>query len=348
VIRVLVVDDSPVARELMVRILGSDPDLQVVATACDGKEALDAVLRHGPDVVTMDVHMPVMEGYEATLLIMRTRPTPIVIVTASPAAGEAASAFRAEEAGALAVVRRPAGPGHADFEAEAMRLIETVKLMSEVKVVMRARPAAAAAAAVAGARPAPLPADVEIVAAGASTGGPVVLRTILSLLPRDFPVPVLIVQHMSPGFIHGLAEWLAGSTSLTVGVAADGERLLPGRVYLAPDGAHMGVAQGGRIALSGDDPENGMRPSVSHLFRSAARAAGRKALGVLLTGMGRDGVEELASMRKAGSVTIAQDRESSVVFGMAGEAIKIDAATLVLGPEAIASVLAGLARKEGS
>jgi chemotaxis protein methyltransferase CheR len=191
----------------------------------------------------------------------------------------------------------------------------------------------------------PVPAEIRLVAVGASTGGPLALQTVLAGLPRDFPVPVVIVQHIAPGFTDGFAEWLTESCGLPIHVANHGERILPGHVYLAPDGAQMRVESEGRLALSSDGPENGLRPSVSFLFRSVARVYGPQAVGVLLTGMGKDGAQELKMMRDAGAVTIAQDKESSVVHGMPGEAIGLEAATYVLPPVRMPAVLASLAAR---
>ncbi|OGA15018.1 MAG: chemotaxis response regulator protein-glutamate methylesterase [Betaproteobacteria bacterium RIFCSPLOWO2_02_FULL_66_14] len=344
-IKVLVVEDSPVVREFLVHILGSDPGIRVVGTAHDGEEALEAIARMRPDVVTMDVHMPKMNGLDATRRIMETCPTPIVVVSGSTDPAMVATTFEAMEAGALAVLHRPAGIGHPDHEATARELVQTVKLMSEVKVVRRWASARRDSIA----RPAPprlerAPGSCKIVALGASTGGPPVLQTILSQLPVDFPAPVLIVQHMAAGFVRGFIEWLAHSSRLPVHLAAHGEQILPGHVYVAPDDLQMKVQRGGRIALTRDAPENGLRPSVSYLFRSVVEAYGGDAVAGLLTGMGRDGADELKLLKDSGTVTFAQDKDSSVVHGMPGEAIKLDAATLVLPPDKIADVLARLAR----
>ena len=187
------------------------------------------------------------------------------------------------------------------------------------------------------------PAKIRVVALGASTGGPLVLQTILAGLPKDFPAPVLIVQHMAAGFVQGFVEWLSQSSVLPVQIAAHGEIILPARVYVAPDDFQMKVRHGGKIALSRDAPENGLRPSVSCLFRSVAEVYGGEAVAGLLTGMGRDGAEELKLLREKGAATFAQDKDSSVVHGMPGEAIKLDAATFILVPEKIAAVLTGLA-----
>ena len=346
-IKVLVVDDSPVVREFLVHILGTDPGIEVIGTANDGEQALAAVARQRPDVVTMDIHMPKLGGLEATRRIMETHPTPIVIVSGSTDPREVATTFRAMEAGAVAVLRRPAGVGHADHEASVGELIQTVKLMSEVKVIRRwpragrkpeLAPAAEAHRAEAGAK-------VKVIAIGASTGGPPVLQTILAALPPDFPVPLLIVQHMAAGFTQGFVQWLAQTSSLPVHLAAHDEPVRAGHVYVAPDEFQMRVERDGKIVLSKDAPENGLRPSVSYLLRSVGAVYARDAVAGLLTGMGRDGAAELKLLRDQGAITFAQDQESSVVHGMPGAAIQLDAATFILPPEKISAMLTNLARK---
>ena len=346
-IKVLVVDDSPVTREFLVHVLSSDPDIQVIGTANDGQHAIEVVERDKPNVITMDIHMPKVDGLEATRRIMETHPTPIVIVSGSTDPGEVATTFRAMEAGALAVLRRPAGIGHPDHEATARELVRTVKLMSEVRVVRR-WPRVRPETEVTRSTDQGLtrgPAKVRVVAIGASTGGPPVLQAILAELPKDFPVPVLIVQHMATGFVRGFVEWLAQSARLPVHLATHGETMLPGHVYVAPDELQMKVGHSGTILLARGEPQNGLRPSVSCLFRSLAEVYGGEAVAGLLTGMGRDGADELKLLREKGAVTFAQDKESSVVHGMPGEAIKLDAATLILPAEKIAAALTSLANK---
>jgi two-component system chemotaxis response regulator CheB len=344
---VLVVEDSAVVREFLLHILRSDPEVEVVGTATDGEEALQAVERTRPDVITMDVVMPKMNGFEATRRIMETRPTPIVIVSGTPDITEITSAFRAIEAGALSVLPRPTGVGHPQHERTAADLIRSLKTMSEVKVIRRWRRSRSQDLAPGASLPAEtlLPtglANVAIVAIGASTGGPPVLQTILSRLGQTFPVPVLIVQHIAAGFTNGFVEWLAQSASLPVHLANQAEPVLAGHAYVAPEGFHMKVSARGRVSLTQEEPENGLRPSVSFLFRSVAKVYGANAIGVLLTGMGKDGARELKLMNEQGAVTIAQDRESSVVHGMPGEAIRLGAATYILSSEKIAAALTSL------
>lgn len=349
-IKVLIVEDSPVVRNLLTFILSSDPAIQVIGTAHDGREAIRAVGGEKPDVVTMDIAMPNMDGFEATRAIMETTPTPIVIVSASWDPQEVENIFRAMEAGALAAVAKPVGIDHPDYKHLAEELIRTVKLMSEVKVVKR-RPQEKKEAVISGESMAvtiaPATQDLKVVAIGASTGGPLAIEAILSRLPQDFPASLLIVQHIAPGFVRGFADWLASSSRLSVKIAAHGERLLPGRAYIAPDDLQMGVENGGRIILSDGEPENGLRPSVSWMLRSVSKAFGKNAIGVLLTGMGKDGAQELKQMRDRGTVTIAQDRESCVVYGMPGAAVAIDAASYVLSPAGIAKFLSGVSRGRG-
>jgi two-component system chemotaxis response regulator CheB len=345
-IRVLVVEDTLVAREFLVHALNSDPGILVIGTASDGEEALEAVALNTPDVITMDVHMPRLNGLDATRRIMETHPTPIVVVSGSWSRGQAPLAFTALEAGALAVVERPRGIGHPDQKSMVANLIQTVKLMSEVRVVRRwsRRPGSTSQGLVPPTHPDlhPSPA-IRLIAIGASTGGPPVLQTILSTLPADLAVPVLIVQHISPGFCEGFAEWLRQTSVLPIHIASHGEIALPGHVYIAQDGRHMGIGSDSRIRLTDDPPENGHRPSVSYLLRSVTKSFAERAVGVLLTGMGKDGAEELKLLKDCGAVTLAQDKESSVVHGMPGEAIQLGGATFVLASDRITAVLASLA-----
>ncbi|SIP86814.1 two-component system, chemotaxis family, response regulator CheB [Aromatoleum tolulyticum] len=340
-IRVLVVDDSPVARELLAHILNGAPETEVIGVANDGEAAVREAGRLRPDVIVMDIHLPGLDGFAATRKIMETWPTRIVMATATTDPKEVAANFHAMEAGALSVLAKPRGVGHPDFAADAEELVRTVRLMSEVPVVKRWPRGGRASHAPAGVGAGAVNA-LRIVAIGASTGGPIALQRLLSELPKDFPVPIVIVQHISDSFVDGLTEWLADTTGYRVRIAAGGEPARPGVAYVAPSGRHMQVQANGTIALVDGPKEHGVRPSVSVLFRSVVASFGAAHAGVLLTGMGRDGACELKAMREAGGITFAQDRESSVVFGMPGEAVTLDAARYVLSPEQIAAVLVNL------
>jgi two-component system, chemotaxis family, protein-glutamate methylesterase/glutaminase len=344
-IDVLVAEDSTVVRMFLVHLLESDPRIRVVGAVADGQAALDFVGKAKPDVVLMDIHMPRMDGFEATRRIMEVCPLPIVICTATASAQDVVITFQAMEAGAIACVQKPLGREQRDFAAMAGQMLETVKLMSEVKVVRRTariRPVQLGSAKPARPR---TPKQIRVVGIGASTGGPPVLQTILAGLPKAFPVPVLVVQHIAQGFLPGMAEWLTQTTGLQVQIGSHGTVPLAGHVYLAPDNFHMGVGAAGEIVLTREAPENHLRPAVGFLFRTLAQAYGPAAVGVLLTGMGSDGAAELKQLRGTGAITIAQDRESSVVHGMPGAAIAMDAATHVLPVNQMAACLIALANQ---
>ena len=339
---VLIVEDSLVAREMLRRVLESDPQIEIIGCARDGTEAIRLMAERKPDVITMDIHMPGLDGFETTRQIMETQPRPIVIVSAGFDTRDVAKMFRALEAGAVAAVEKPPGPGHPSHVALARRFVETVKAMSEVRVIRRWPRSRSEARRPAPAPAPPLPAKdgpPRLIAIGASTGGPPALRQFLAGLPRPCPVPVLIVQHISAGFVHGLAEWLHTTTGMPARIARHGELAEPGTALLAPDGCQMGIGAEGRIKCVAEPAEHGLRPAVAFLFRSVARNFGGRAAGVLLTGMGRDGADELKLMRDAGAVTFAQDQESSIVHGMPGEAIRLGAAMHIGPPERLAAQL---------
>jgi two-component system, chemotaxis family, protein-glutamate methylesterase/glutaminase len=344
VIRVLVADDSPTARALLVQILSSDPEIRIIGEAKDGAEAVAATGRLRPDLVAMDLHMPRLDGLEATREIMITAPTPIVIITASQRARDVEDSMEIIHSGALEVLAKPPDPHSAEFPAAARRLIATIKAMAQVKVVRRWRPSASRVATPRPPAVARSEARARIVAIATSTGGPAALQRLLSDLPAAYPLPILIVQHITPGFTAGLASWLNGVTPLRVKMAEHGEPLVAHTVYLAPDDLHLGTAErGGSVALSNTPPIGGFRPSGTFLFESVARAYGPSALALILTGMGDDGVVGLRAIQKAGGQIIAQDEKTSVVFGMPGAAVAAGLAPLVLPLEAIAPRLVALA-----
>lgn len=333
-IQALLAEDSKTTAELLRQMLESDPGIRVVGTAVNGEEAVAMARDLKPHVIVMDVHMPLVNGFEATQRIMTEFPTPIVIVSSTVDVHEKAVSMKALELGALALMEKPKGPGHSEFEAECRHFLSTVRALSAVKVVRRwanhnvaARPRTPSTS--------PGRALAEVVAIAASTGGPAALHRLLSAVPPNFDAPVLIVQHMAAGFIEGFAEWLDAGTRLNVRVARHGMRLESGTVYVAPDDRQLGLSDPLTIDVNSELPIDGFRPSGTHLFRSVAAHYGSKALGVILTGMGRDGVEGLRHLRGAGGRVIAQDEATSVVFGMPGVAVAAGLAHEVLPLELI-------------
>ncbi len=344
VIRVLVVDDSSVVRTILTSMLESVPGLEVVGEAKDGEEAVRLAASLRPNVITMDIRMPRMDGLEATRQIMCTTPTPIVVVASSVYESDLNIAFNAVEVGALTVVEKPHGLSEADLEMVRDQLVTAVRLMSDVQVVMLWSNSQQATQVTRrtvclGAGPMATP---EVIAIGASTGGPGILHQILRGMPGDFSIPIVIVQHITSGFGQGFAHWLGSVTPLRVAVAQEGEQVAPGQVLIAPDDVHLTVTRERIIHLERSKPISGRRPSATRLFESVARSYGRAAVGVVLTGMGDDGADGLEAMRQAGGHVIAQTEESCVVYGMPKVAIERGIADEILGPDEIASVLRNL------
>jgi two-component system chemotaxis response regulator CheB len=341
VIRVLVVEDSSTARSLLLGILATAPHLfTVVGEAKNGLEAVEMTRRLRPDVITMDLRMPLLDGLEATRRIMRETPTPVVVVSGVEVL-EVQTSLEALRVGALAVIEKPAGPTAPGFDERCRTLLQTVKLMAEVKVVRRSAERVPRATALPRAAAKVLE-QVQAVAIATSTGGPAALQAIFSRLPGDFPVPILVVQHIASGFVGGLASWLGSTSKLEVKIAEHEEPLARGIVYLAPDDRHLGLTSQGRIVLSSEAALGGFRPSGTFLFESAARALGAGALAVILTGMGRDGVEGLRRVRALGGRVLAQDEPSSVIFGMPAAAIEDGLADEVVALDDVAGRLLAL------
>ncbi len=347
-IRVLIVDDSPTSREIIANILGSDPDIEVVGTAQNGREGVKLAKELLPNLVTMDIHMPVMDGFEATKDIMIECPRPIVLVSASTMVHEVEAGMQALRAGAITLLLKPPGPGAADFDRAAKELIDTVKAMADVKVVRHYRRAATETSVAPTPTKLSVPASTNfrVIAIATSTGGPPALNRMLCELPADFPVPILVVQHIAAGFVDGFAHWLNSVIPLNVKIGEDGEYLQPGSVYIAPQERHLGVTRGGRIALSDEPPIGGFKPAASYLFESVAKAFGDQVIAFILTGMGNDGVAGLRNVQSAGGVVIAQDEDTSIVFGMPAAAIRAGLASLVLPIERMASQLMYLVARE--
>jgi len=325
-VRVLVADDSPTVRLMLCRMLEKDPDIKVVGTAGDGREAIEQVEALEPDLVTMDVNMPVLDGLSAIEHIMAYNPVPILVVSSVVGKENTANAASALGAGAVDVICKPTPSSLEDFDSIGSDLRVRIKMLSRVRVITHPRarlldqaidhPASAAS------REKSTDGN-RIVAIGSSTGGPQALQRILCSLPAAFKAGVVIVQHIAPGFTDGLIEWLSGSTNLKIVKGSDGLKIEPGVVVIAPDGIHMTVTSGERIKLIERQMPGPHKPSVDVLLESVADVYGDHAVGVILTGMGRDGAQGIKAIHERGGRTIAQDRNTSVIFSMAKEAIKL-------------------------
>jgi two-component system chemotaxis response regulator CheB len=339
-IRILVVDDSPLMQKIFRDMLSQNPEFLVAACASSGEEALAFLEKERVDVITMDICMPGMDGFATTRKIMESpHPTPVVIISSQWNPKEVEKTFQAMDAGAVGILPKP----HMELLESGEywpQVFQTLKGASQGRV-RRLRP-----------RKGPLnleetpkktdsfgPSKIKILVAGASTGGPQALGEFLFHLPGNLPVPLLVVQHITRGFDQGLAEWLDTVTLLKVLLAKEGELPKKSTVYIAPSGVHMGVASGGALIFSRDPPEHGVRPATSWLFRSAAQVYRHKVGALLFSGMGKDGALELRQLRDLGALTLAQNRETSVVWGMPGEAVRLNAAEYVGSPASMAQTL---------
>lgn len=344
-IRILLATSRIDLQELLERATRADMATQLLAVARNGSEAVTMARQLLPDVVAVDLRLD-EDIAEAVMEIMVSAPAPIVMVSREDGIELGARSDRALEAGALAVIRAPsAADGRLDT-ASAEKFLSTIKAMAQVKVVRQWRRKAAGAPRtdpVAPVAPAARITPIGIVGIAASTGGPAAIRSILMKVSAAFPAPILVVQHMSNGFIDGVAASLDATVPMRVKVAADGERLRPGTVYLAPDGYQLGVSGRSRIRVADDAPVDGFKPSGSYLFDSIARAFKDESLAVVLTGMGNDGTEGLRLLRKAGGKAIAQDETSSIVFGMPKSAIAAGLVDHVLPLDSIAAKIVALA-----
>jgi two-component system chemotaxis response regulator CheB len=342
-IRVIVAEDSATARALIVEILASDSEIDVIGQACTGREAVDMTLQLRPDLITMDVEMPVLDGLDATREIMERLPTPIVVVSASTNRRDGERSMEALAAGALYVIDKPESPLAPRFEDWRDQLLAAVKAMAHVEVVRRRRRSGGVTPTSVPTGPAVEGPRVRLIGIAASTGGPSALHVILRSLPPSFPLPILIVQHIAHGFSGALAGWLQQGCRVRVRLAEDGEPLRGGIAYLAPDDRQLGVADR-TIRLTDAPRVCSFRPSATYLFESLAAEYGSAVAAVILTGMGADGVAGLRRVHAAGGKVFAQDEESCVVFGMPAEAIRAGIVDAVLTPKAIAERLLRLAR----
>jgi two-component system chemotaxis response regulator CheB len=333
-IKVLITEDSPLIATMMRDFLGEDPEITVVGWAKNGQEAIRLRNSLEPDVMTMDLNMPFMSGLQAIQAIASTRPVPILVVSQMIESRESDLAFEALRSGAVDIMGRPSGDGASGFAKMKEELISRVKTVARIRPIRLIKKSPGALA-----RAKPTREAIEgggIVAIGASTGGPPALAIILKGLPRGFPLPIAIVQHIAPGFIKSLAQWLKRESPLEVTVASEGETLAAGAVYLAPDSHHLEIGRDKNIYLTDSPPIRGHRPSVDRLMESASDTYGKRAVGVILTGMGSDGADGLKKLRDAGGRTIVQDEATSLVYGMPREAALRGAAGVISPLEKIA------------
>jgi len=338
--RVLIIDDSALVRSLLTEIVNRQPDLEAIGAAPDPLVAREMIRALNPDVLTLDIEMPKMDGLEFLERLMRLRPTPVVMVSTLTDRG-AEVTLKALELGAIDFVSKPRLGIAAGLQELAGDICEKIRVASKARLIRHLRPAAATnTTSATGDQPAAKRAMAQysrvstekLIAIGASTGGTEAIREVVSRLNADSPA-VLITQHMPPGFTRSFAARLDGLCRMTVSEAQDGERVLPGHAYVAPGDRHMTIVRCGAnymITLDDGPPVNRHRPSVDVLFKSVAQVAGQNALGVILTGMGRDGATGMLEMRHAGAFNIAQDEASCVVFGMPREAIAVGAVDEVL------------------
>ena len=343
-IKVLIVEDSLVVRELLKHIIGSDDRFQVLAAVESAEQCLQLLETEAPDIISLDIRLPGMNGLDATLQIMSKRPTPIVVVAAQVDDDELNIAMNALRAGALSVVEKPVGVTNVAFESMAARLCTQLAIMSQVKVVRQGidRGLRFGTGEQPPPKPVMRPGSYSMVGIVSSTGGPQALVQLLSGLGADFPLPILLVQHITSSFLDGFVSWLSSTTPFQVKIAKEDERPLPGHVYVAPVDQHIALVHG-CLSILDSPPVCGQKPSGSVLFNSLARELGSKAVGVVLTGMGADGSDGLNDIFKAGGYTIAEDSSTCVVFGMPSAAQKIGAVREMLPLPIIATRLRDLA-----
>ncbi|CRX39298.1 chemotaxis-specific protein-glutamate methyltransferase CheB [Estrella lausannensis] len=345
-IKVLIVDDSTVASRFLAHVIESDPKIKVIGFAADGEKALDMLAYLTPDVITMDISMPRLDGFDTTERIMRIKPIPIVMVSGLYASNDLEAAFKAMEAGALAILSRPVSIEDPNYEKMAKSLIGTIKTVAEVKVVTRNHGRGSSSAG-----KAPLKAkeetSIQAIGIGASLGGPLALEKILSTLPANFPVPLFIVQHISSGFAEGFAKWLQKNSALKIRLPQNEETAKPGFVYVAPDNKHMVVGEKGKIFLK-EGKEKEICPSVDRLFQSLSTTYKRDVMGVILTGMGRDGAQGLLEMRKSGALTVSQSEDDCVMYSMPKAAVEIGASQSSMNLDEIAALILKAALGKGN
>lgn len=334
-IKVLIVDDSALIRSILTQIISSQPDMEVVGVAPDPLVARELIKKTNPDVLTLDVEMPKMDGLEFLEKLMRLRPMPVLMISSLTERGSEIT-MRALELGAVDFVTKPKISIQSGMNDYVDLIAEKIRIVAKARVKSRAQVMSDASKQTLSSLPSlrsPLISSEKLIIVGASTGGTEAIKTFLLKMPADCP-GILITQHMPEGFTKSFAKRLDSLCQISVSEAAGGERLLPGHAYIAPGHSHLLLTRSGAnymTQLNKEDPVNRHRPSVDVLFRSAAVHAGKNAVGVILTGMGKDGAQGMLAMREAGAYNFAQDEASCVVFGMPREAIAVGATHVVAG-----------------
>jgi two-component system, chemotaxis family, protein-glutamate methylesterase/glutaminase len=348
-IRVLLVEDSRLYLAILKRILNSSPQIEVVGEARTGLEALPLIPKFNPDVICTDLHMPQMDGLEFTSEVMALYPRPILVISASVQEDDTHHVFQLLEAGALDILPKPRAGLGMDDELLQQALIDKITILSGVKVFKKKRKPSSQGKHLETGKPSNFSLNSyfkpKVVVIGASTGGPQALQELFSQLPSNFPLPVICIQHICLGFLQGFIDWLASSCRLPIQIAQPGDIPKPGIIYFPPEHQHLEVDAKGRFICSDAPPLDGHRPSVTVTFESVAKFYNKATVGILLTGMGRDGADGMQAIDRAGGLTIAQDEATSIIFGMPKEAIDLGAAKQVLPIHAIAPTLLALLPK---
>ena len=340
-IRVMVVEDSMTTLELLLSILDNEEDINVVGTAKNGFEAVQNVKNIAPDIILMDINMPIMNGFEASGKIMEECPTPILLVSASWELSEVKPIVESMQLGVLGVHKKPPSPFDSDFKRLSQEMLEAIRTMSEVKVVKRrfGQNIISESMKIEHNR------SYSQIVIGASTGGPPVIHKILSRLPANYAYPIVVAQHMSAEFIENFVRWLDMSVAVKVKEAQDLEEMKAGMVYVAPKGFHI-LLQKNLIRLEEASLDEIIVPKISKLFASIGEKEAKETLAILLSGMGEDGADAMRTLRDFGAMTVAQNQESSVVYGMAKKAKDLGGVELTLSPEEIGELLVKISKEE--
>jgi two-component system, chemotaxis family, protein-glutamate methylesterase/glutaminase len=342
-INILIVDDSPIARRFLTEILNREADLNVITALASGSAAVKWCAANEADIILMDIHMPGISGLDATRRIMNKTPQPIIVMSSLEDPELDATRTASTEAGAAAFAAKPVDVSDPHYESHVDQPIKRIRMVHSLSAVRKLTQTIKAPsivkATISPVGRVRLPKEVALVAIGSSLGGPVALAELLAELSPDIRVPIVISQHITKGFLVRLVERLNDGCVIPIKAAADGEILRAGTVYFAPDDRYLSISRGLKVSLYRNPPPFAVGEMVTQMFDSVRESFGKRAVGILLTGMGTDGSVALKALKDVGAITLAQDGESAVVHGMAGEAIKIGGVTHVLPPKGIGQAL---------